>query len=68
MLNREYIKSEIDTLPDSVIGKLQEFIIFQKYSLNLLELDRTAIHDIKSASMSSTSFWDNPDDEVWDYV
>ena len=68
MSSREYIKSEIDTLPDSVIKKIQEFIIFQKFSLVFFERDKTAIQDIEAASMSSTGFWDNPDDEVWDHV
>ena len=30
--------------------------------------DRSEIHDFVDASMSSTGFWDNPDDEVWDEV
>jgi hypothetical protein len=33
-----------------------------------LKSDRTAIQDIEAASMSSTGFWDNLDDEVWDNV
>ena len=68
MPNRDYIKSEIDTLPDSVMAKLQEYIIFLKFSLDYLEYDKTAVRDIEKASVSSTAFWDNPDDEVWDHV
>ena len=68
MSSREYIKSEIDILPDTVIAKLQEFISFQKFTLGVFENDKKLIHDIAAASMSSTDFWDNPDDEVWDYV
>ena len=68
MSNRDYVKSEIDTLPDSVIEKLREFIIFQKFSLNFTNNDKEALRDIEAASISSTAFWDNPDDEVWNHV
>ena len=68
MSNRDYVKSEIDTLPDSVIEKLREFIIFQKFSLNFINNDKEALRDIEAASFSSTDFWDNPDDEVWNHV
>jgi len=30
------------------------------------EKDKSIIQDFIDASMTSTSFWDNPDDEVWD--
>ena len=68
MTSRDYIKSEIDTLPDVIIDKLQEFIFFQKFSLRILRQDAETISDIEMASMSSTDFWDNPDDEVWNHV
>jgi hypothetical protein len=68
MLNREHIKNEIDSLPDFVIEKVQEFITFQKFSLALGEHDKMLAHDMETASLSSTGFWDNADDEVWDHV
>ena len=68
MTSRDYIKSEIDTLPDFIIDKLQEFIFFQKFSLRILRQDAETISDIEMASMSSTDFWDNPEDEVWNHV
>ena len=68
MSSREYIKSEIDTLPDTILVKLQEFITFQKFSLGLFEHDKKIISDIAAASIGSTDFWDNADDEVWDNV
>ena len=68
MTSRDYIKREIDTLPDFIIDRLQEFIFFQKFSLRILRQDAEAISDIEMASMSSTDFWDNPDDEVWNHV
>jgi hypothetical protein len=68
MLNREYIKNEIDALPDFVLEKVRDFIDFQKFSLGWLEHDQESIRDLVAASESSTGFWDNPDDEVWDHV
>ena len=68
MSSRDYVKSEIETLPDSIINKLQEFIIFQKYSLKNIQNDSDTINDIAIASISSMDFWDNPDDEVWNNV
>ena len=45
-----------------------EFITFQKFSLGLSEHDKKIIRDIEGASINSTDFWDNTDDEVWDNV
>ena len=68
MADREYVKSEIDSLPDFVIERLMEFIVFQKFRMSLSEGDRLSTREMEAASMSSTSFWDNPDDEAWDLV
>ena len=37
MTNRDYVKMQIDTLPDNAIEKLIEFISFQKFSLGLFD-------------------------------
>ena len=39
MSSREYIRSQIDTLPDNIIEKIQDFIAYQKFSLGLFEND-----------------------------
>jgi len=39
MTNRDYIKTQIDTLPESAVEKIQAFISFQKYSLGLFDND-----------------------------
>ena len=39
MTTREYVKIEIDTLPEVIIDKVREFILFQKYSLGLYDND-----------------------------
>jgi len=36
---REYVKSQIDTLPDNIIEKIQEFIDFQRFSLGQYDSD-----------------------------
>ncbi|MCL2565973.1 MAG: hypothetical protein FWE24_09235 [Defluviitaleaceae bacterium] len=37
MNDREYIKTQIDTLPEQVLEKVLEFIAFQKFTLGLYE-------------------------------
>jgi hypothetical protein len=44
MTNREYVKTQVDTLPENVIEKLQEFIAFQKFSLGLFDILRHPIN------------------------
>jgi hypothetical protein len=39
MSNRDYVKAQIDTLPDGAIEKVLEFISFQKYSFGLYDND-----------------------------
>jgi hypothetical protein len=39
MSSREYVKSQIDALPDAVVEKIQEFIAFQRYTLGIFEND-----------------------------
>ena len=39
MTNREYIKTQIDTLPDGALEKVIEFITFQRFTLGLYDND-----------------------------
>ena len=39
MSNREYVRTQIDTLPDNVVDKIQDFIAYQRFSLGLFEDD-----------------------------
>jgi hypothetical protein len=39
MSSREYVKAQINALPDSVVEKVQEFIAFQKFSLGIYDSD-----------------------------
>ncbi len=46
MSTREYIISELDTLPESALDKVQEFILFQKFSLGIFEDDTEYLNAI----------------------
>jgi len=39
MSNREYIKSQVDTLPESVLDSLAGFIAYQRFALGLYDND-----------------------------
>ena len=39
MSDREYAKTQIDTLPDKAVERVIEFISFQRYSLGLFDSD-----------------------------
>ena len=39
MSNRDYIKMQIDTLPDGAIEKIIEFIAYQKFTLGIFDND-----------------------------
>jgi len=39
MTTREYLRTQIDILPEAAIEKLVEFISFQKFSLGIYESD-----------------------------
>jgi hypothetical protein len=38
MSNREYVKTQIDVLPEDVIEKVVEFISFQKFNLGISDI------------------------------
>jgi len=52
MDNREYLKTQIDTLPDSVIEKIQEYIAFQKFTLGLFSNDTDYLNSIPGMAES----------------
>jgi hypothetical protein len=52
MTNREYLKREIDVLPESVIEKIQEFISFQKYITGIFDNDTDYLNSIPGMSES----------------
>ena len=64
MYDRELIKNEIDILPDYILDRLQEFILFQKFNHRQNLNNEVNTNDLIEASMSSVDFWDNLDDEI----
>ncbi len=52
MSSREYVKGQIDVLPDSVIEKIREFISFQRYSLGIFDNDTDYLNSIPGMSES----------------
>jgi len=39
MTNREYVKTQIEMLPESIIEKVMDFISFQRYTSGLFDND-----------------------------
>jgi len=52
MTKRDYVKSEIDSLPDEVVEQIQAFISFQKYSRGLLGNDTDYLESIPGMAES----------------
>ena len=59
----ERINTLLRDVPENQLPEVVDFLMFLR-----LKHDRAAIQDIEAASLSSTDFWDNLDDEVWDHV
>ena len=60
MSDRDYLKTQIDTLPDSVVEKIQEYISFQKYSLGLFDNDTDYFESIPGMAESIKKGADTP--------
>ena len=52
MSNREYIKLQIDSLPDSAVEKIVEFIAYQKFTLGLFDNDTEYLNSIPGMAES----------------
>ena len=52
MSKKELLMTQIDSLPDSVIEKVLEFISFQRYSLGLFENDTDYLNSIPGMAES----------------
>ena len=46
MTNRDYIISQIDTLPDGALEKVVEFITFQRFMLGLYDSDTEYLQSV----------------------
>jgi len=61
MTTREYIKTQIDTLPEDLVGKVIEFISFQKYNFGLFETDNNYLTPVSRLNNK-----DDKDDKIKD--
>ena len=52
MTTREYVKTQIDILPEIAIDKVREFILFQRYSLGLYDNDTEYLSPIPGMTAS----------------
>jgi len=52
MSTREYVVSQINMLPESVIEKIQEFIDYQRFSLGLYDSDDVYLASIPGMTES----------------
>ena len=58
---RNEINSLVESLPDSQLAEITNFILFVK-----MRNDKKLFKDLEILSISSIEFWDNEtDDEVW---
>ena len=66
--NREYIVNQINTLPDSVLDKIREFIMFQLYSLEVFDNDTDYLQAIPGMTESILEGKATPVNECLDSV
>jgi len=52
MSSREYIINQIDTLPESILDKVREFIMFQLYSIEVFDNDTDYLQAIPGMTES----------------
>ena len=61
---KQKIYSMVETLPDSQLMEIANFILFIK-----LQHENESFNDLEKLSVSSIGFWNNEiDDEVWNNV
>ena len=66
MTTREYLKTQIDTLPDRAIGRVYEFIQFQKFNIGLYDNDTEYLSSIPGMVSSIKAAAEEPLEEGTD--
>ena len=66
MRRRELLVTQIDSLPDSVVEKVLEFISFQRYSLGLFENDSDYLSSIPGMAESIVQGMTTPISECFE--
>ena len=60
MSGRDYIKTQVDILPDDVVGKVIEFISFQKFNIGMYDNDTDYLNSIPSMAEKIKVGMDTP--------
>ena len=74
MTSRDYVKNQIDILPEQVVEKLIEFISFQKFNLGLYEDDTNYLSSIPGMAEKIKEGMETPlsgcvsADDIWSDV
>jgi len=74
MSGRDYVKTQIDILPDDAVEKVIEFISFQKFNIGMYDNDTDYLNSIPGmtdkikAGMNTPISECIPIDEVWSDV
>jgi len=68
MSSRDYIISQIDTLPEAVLDKVREFIMFQRFSIGIFENDTDYLQSIPGMTESIMEGKATPISECLDSV
>ena len=66
MSRKELLMTQIDSLPDSVVEKVLEFISFQRYSLGLFENDSDYLSSIPGMAESIVQGMTTPISECFE--
>ena len=68
MSSRDYIISQLDSLPEPVLDKVQEFILFQQFSMGLFKSDTEYLQSIPGMAESILKGRAEPVNECLDSV
>ena len=68
MSRKELLMTQVDSLPDSVIEKVLEFVSFQRYSLGLFENDTDYLNSIPGMPESIIQGLQTPVNECTDSI
>ena len=68
MSNREYAKTQIDTLPDNVVEKIVDYILYQRYCIGLFDNDDDYLASIPGMIDSIKDARNAPESERLDSI
>ena len=68
MSSRDYILNQLDSLPESILDKVKEFIMFQRFSAGIYESDTEYLQSIPGMTESIMEGRAEPISECLDSV